>query len=79
MAKKYKESDKQRAMTYSEFRSLFGREEVEEFKKALAKLTPDEAHAMIDADVQPIHVKACMWGTYKLAVKEFKLDLKMPD
>ncbi len=77
MAKKYKEADKQRAMTYSEFRSLFGHEEVDEFRKALAELTPDEAHAMIDEDVQPAHVKACMWGTYRIAVDKFKQGLKI--
>jgi hypothetical protein len=55
---------------------LFRHEEVDEFRKALAKLTPDEAHAMIDEDVQPPHVKACMWGTYRLAVDKFKPGLK---
>ena len=67
---------RERLMTFSEFRDRFVREDVDGFKRALAELNPFEAHAMIDADVQPTHVKACMWGTYRLAVKEFKPGLK---
>ena len=46
-------------MTYSEFRNQFPT--VEQFRWAYGNLTEKKARALIDAEVCPTHIKACMY------------------
>lgn len=68
---------RERLMTYTEFRNKFGYEKGNGFAEAFAKLNPFEAHAMIEANTSPTHVKACMWDQYRKIRMDFKLDLKI--
>lgn len=58
-------------MTYSEYRNQFT--DNEEFLWAYGSLTKEEAKAMIDAEICPPSIKACMMDTWRVARRSVKL------
>lgn len=59
-------------MTYSEFRNQFPT--VEQFRWAYGNLTEKKARALIEAEVCPTHIKACMYTAWRSARKEVLLE-----